>query len=223
MHKLNKETFFECWKCGTLVIKSLSEMINRVYCEECQVVAQEEKQKMLQEYILLKNRVKHERALRMLEKQEARMNQYKDAAEAVLEYSLENPNNFGSSHEMIAAMEMIRKKIKIKMQHQVGKHRVDFYIEQLKVVLEIDGYMHKHKKAEDSKRDIEVLRELGAGWEIVRIPTKHIEENSKKLVEAIIEVKKVKQKARKNNNGVLPDWFSDREKAYYQKVVKQAR
>lgn len=211
--------FFPCWRCGIPVVSYTSYPILRVFCPDCKNEYQEEKERILKEYVQLKIRVMHERALRILEKQEAHLFKYREASQAVLEFALSNPDKFQSSHEMIAAMELIRNEIKVKIQQKIENHRVDFVIPDMKVVLEIDGYMHDFKKVKDSKRDLKIRRILGPEWEVIRIPTKYIEQNASALIKAIRELYNFKQKVRKQNNGIIPDWYSDREKMHYTKIL----
>lgn len=212
--------YFPCWRCGEEVETLSSNPILRVFCSSCKSLYEEERNERLREYIKLKIYVMHERALRMLEKQGNGMFQYQEAAHDVLEFALEDPERFDSSHEMIAAMELIRNHVRVKVQQKVLNHRVDFILPDLKVVLEIDGYMHRYSELKDSKRDIEVRKALGEDWEVVRIPTKYIEKNSKMLLQAIKEVKAEKIKIRKQNNGIIPSWYSRRERELYKKLNK---
>ena len=71
----------------------------------------------------------------------------------------------------------------------------------------------------DSNRDVEIRRELGEEWEIIRIPTKHIEQNPVKLPEAIQALAKQKRDIRKKNGGFLPQSYSKREAARYKKAM----
>ncbi|KYD23275.1 hypothetical protein B4109_3201 [Geobacillus stearothermophilus] len=78
--------------------------------------------------------------------------------------------------------------------------------------------MHDYSKLKDSKRDVKIINELGTGWEVVRIPTKYIEQNVKMLVPAIKEIYSYKQKLRKENSGFIPSSFSERDKQMYKKI-----
>lgn len=211
--------YFPCWECGIPVPSLLTNPHLRMFCPECKGNYEKEKQNTLSEYLKLKTMVAFERAMRILEKQSANLYEYKDESELVLELASSDPEKFASSHEMIAAMELLRNRIKTKTQQKILNHRVDFLLKDLKVVLEIDGYMHDFSKVKDSKRDVKILSELGIGWEVVRIPTKYIEENVKQLVPAIKAIYKYKQDIRKQNNGVIPEWFSKRENQHYKKVL----
>lgn len=216
--------FLTCWYCGEIQTTDNGKGAGRrFYHPECKQSFEDEKGDILSKYVELKVRVMHERALRMLEKQLAVMADYYSESEAVLEKALEEPSKFASSHEMIAAMELLKKEIRFKPEHKIGKRRVDFLIPDMKVVLEIDGHLHNYKRVQDSERDIEILNMLNEdddGWEIVRIPTNRLEENSKKLFPAIKAMAKYKRKTRKENNGFMPHGNSLREDAHYQKIVE---
>lgn len=211
--------YFPCWECGVPVAIVMSTPKARLFCPDCKTEYEENKNETLKQYILLKTKVAFERALRILEKQRANLYEYKDESELVLELALNDPEKFNSSHEMIVAMELLRNRVKAKTQQKILNHRVDFILTELKVVLEVDGYMHDFSKVKDSKRDVKVLGELGSGWEVVRIPTKYVEENVKQLVPAIKAIYKYKQDIRKQNNGVIPEWFSKRESQHYKKLL----
>lgn len=216
--KMDETHFYLCWGCDIPVEVVTDSPILRVFCPECKEEYAKNKKETLEKYIELKIMVMHERALRYLEKQYAKLYKYKDASEVILEAALDDPEKFMSSHEMIAAMEMVRNRIKVKTQQKIGSHRVDFVIPQMKVVLEVDGYMHDYSKIKDSNRDVEVRKELGEEWEIVRIPTKYLEKNASKLITAIKEVYKYKKEIRKSNYGLIPSWYSEREKERYKHI-----
>lgn len=207
-----------CWECGH-PINVKREPDVRLFCDECRQVYLDRKKDDLSQYLQLKMKVMHERALRILEKQGALMYLYQEASEVILEYALNSVDKFASAHEMIAAMELIRNEIKIKIQHPIGKYKADIYIESLKSIVEIDGYMHEHSQVKDSKRDIDIRQTLGAEWETVRIPTKYIEQNVKQLIPAIRTIKKYKQQLRKDHSGILPDTYSIREKQHYKQLL----
>ena len=95
------------------------------------------------------------------------------------------------------------------------KYRVDFYVPELKVCLEIDGHLHEHNAVYDSNRDIELRQFLGGDWEIIRVPTKYIDKNPSMIPEAIEKIKMAKAEFRKKNNGILPDHYSKRERELY--------
>jgi very-short-patch-repair endonuclease len=191
----------------------------RTYCADCGTTVQEEYQADLAEYIRLKSKLMVNRAITNLERQILDIYDYQAAIEVVSEFGANNPEKFMSSQEVIAAIILVHNEIKATVQYKILNYQVDFYLPTLKVVLEIDGFMHDYSEVKDSRRDINIRDELGADWEVIRIPTKYIDENAKVLPEAIIETKKYKQKLRRQNHGVIPDWYSKREQKNYKRIL----
>ena len=74
---------------------------------------------------------------------------------------------------------------------------------ELKVVLEIDGYAHN--KLKDSKRDLKILHSIGREYEIVRIPTKYVNESPKKIYDAIVEYRDTKRRYRELHNAEVEE------------------
>lgn len=201
-----------CWGCGTIIQLKVKKTINRVYCEECKELHKQEREETLQQYVKLKMEVMYDRALRIMEySQKVNMSKYFDSAEIVHDMAIENPNKFGSSYEMIAAIILAGNGIRCQMQKRVGKRRVDILLPDLKVALEIDGQMHEFKVKKDSAREVEILNTLNEndrGWEMVRIPTKYIDANPEMIPKAVKAMYEYKQKIRRNNGGFIPMNFS---------------
>ena len=89
-----------------------------------------------------------------------------------------------------------------------------------KICIEVDGSTHQHKLEYDSNRDIELRNGLGTEWEIVRIPTKYIEDNPSKIIDGAEALAKEKKRLRKKNFGSMPYGFSQRESKHYDKLFK---
>ena len=104
-----------------------------------------------------------------------------------------NLDAFDSADEIIAAIILISNGVRVRPQYKVGAYQVDLLMPDLKIALEIDGIYHAGKRYKESARDKEIKATLGEGWEVVRIGTKHIEENAEKLLPAIQALKEFKQ------------------------------
>lgn len=213
----------KCWECGNEGTKQfdlkkpeyfLDEVFDyipasqRWYCEECYSRIMTERKTDRLEYVRLKKKLMYERAVRMLEKQDVSLYDYKEALEVVKEFSENDLDKFDSSHEMVAAAVLINEEVRVKTQHKIAGYRTDFYLPEFNVVLEIDGEFHKLTKKKDSKRDIKIRQELGQDSEVIRIGTKFIEENAKMLLDAVLALKEERQKIRKQNFGALPEWYT---------------
>lgn len=213
----------KCWNCGktATVFPPVTfwsyggayrdEKQQRGYCEECAKAVAEQYSADKREYIRLKKTLMFERAVRSLEHQNIDIYDYEDAIKAVQDYSMKNLEKLESSDEMIAAIILVDNEIRTEVGKAIGRYRVDFYLPELKAILEIDGERHAGKLYYDNERDIEIRKILGADWEVVRIKTGYLEQNAELLVEAIKAIIAEKKKLRSQNNGLLPDWYSKRE------------
>lgn len=209
----------ECWNCGKAI--KVMELYKIPYCKECEADREKQNKRDRALYTELRTQFMFERAMNMLEKQNKviDIDDYKEASKALKEYTLENSGKFDSSHEMLVAMELINNKVHIKIQPKVGDKNPDFIMTYERIVLEIDGYMHKHSQEADYRFDEEVRQKLGNEWEVIRIPTKYIEKNISKLYDAIMELKIYKQKLREENYGIIPEYFSKRESKVFSKII----
>lgn len=208
-----------CWKCGKQIKTPFGEPYTGRFCESCQKEHASEYKAVLTEYIACKNRVMVERALRIMEKAGCNMTEYKRYANAVARHSADNPEEYKSAHEVVAAIVLLKADYMLAMNYKIGSYIVDVYLPEKKVCLEIDGEYHKGKEFQDSNRDIKIRQKLGEEWEIIRIPTKHIEENPDMIPNAIDAIYEMKKKLRKKNCGFLPNSYSKREQARYEKAM----
>lgn len=189
-----------CWECGRegTVRRNIGERLTslrwlipydetaqRCYCSDCHDRTTRQYRQDLSEYIRLKKKLMFERAVRTLERQKLDIYDYQEAIQAVGEFAEENPDKFDSSHEMMAAIVLIKNEIHCNLQYKVGRYQCDFHLPELQVILEIDGERHKGRKKEDAERDAEIRKALGAGWQIVHIKTEYLEQKAALLPEAI--------------------------------------
>jgi very-short-patch-repair endonuclease len=173
---------YEILKQGT---RERIEFTRRCYCDICydeyaRTLASENEL-----YLQLQCKRMMESAIEMLEHQNLDIWQYKEAIEAVAEYKLEHPEKFDSAGEIIAAIMLIQNHIRIKPQYKIERFQVDFLLPDEKIILEIDGFLHKHKQGTDSVRDEKIQKILGSEWQIVRLPESGIKKNARKIVKAI--------------------------------------
>lgn len=190
----------------------------RVYCEECEKSVALEKADIKDKHIKYKLLMQIEKAINTLEKQHINLYRYRESIKTVEDFATKNPQKFDSSYEIIAAIILIHNRIHAKAQYSIDPYRVDFYLPTLKCILEIDGERHNGRELYDSNRDIKLRNMLGADWEVVRIPTKYLDQNAKMLVEAIKQLKREKQKVRAANGGIIPSYYSKRDKAKSKQV-----
>lgn len=211
----------KCWNCGADIAKSFKNMdvMSSRFCLDCWREHTKQYRETVNQYLKLKTTVMFERAMRIMERARMDMTRYMRFAKAVQKHSAENPEQYKSSHEMIAAVVMLETGADFEMNYKIGEYIADMYIPRKAVIVEIDGELHKGKELKDSKRDIRLRQMLGEEWEVVRIPTKHIEENPERIPEAIDVLAKQKRELRRKNAGFLPNSYSKREAARYKDAM----
>ena len=211
---------YTCWRCGNSVELS-EEPQTRVYCESCKQLVRDEHKKMVRQYADLKRKIMVETAVRKMERAGVYMYEYLDIAKNIKVEVDANEDVFLSADEIIAAMVLQSYNIEYEANKKIGTYTVDFYIPELTVILEIDGVQHETNRINDSKRDIALRNILGPEWEVIRIKTNYLEKNPERLPDAIDALYAEKKKLRAKNNGILPEVYSKRQKAYYEQNTLQ--
>jgi len=104
--------------------------------------------------------------------------------------NLNKPYWFGSTEEMMVALELMRRGVTAHHQVKVFEYRVDFILPDLKVALEVDGkiYHGKDKEKQQQIRDNAVCYKLGEDWQVIRIDTENINTDVTKLMRGIYGV-----------------------------------
>lgn len=190
----------------------------RHYCSECFEKEQERLQVEKAEYIKAKADMMLERAIRLIEKCDVNIYDYKEEIDTIAEFIAEKPEKFKSADEVITAIMLLWNRVDMKINHNVGRKIVDFYLPEHKIALEIDGHLHQNKVYADSQRDELVRLTLGKEWEVVRISAKYVEQNPEMIWEAVKEIKNQKKRLRKQYGGEIPHWFDH--KKYIKKPKK---
>lgn len=103
---------------------------------------------------------------------------------------------FQSTEEIMVAMELIRRGVRGRHQVKVFEYSLDFVLDELKVVLEIDGSVFHGRDREkyQQTRDDVIRWKFGDGWEVIHIKTDCINMNVTRLMPAINEVLKKRKK-----------------------------
>ena len=211
----------KCWICGADVLSSYgsSDVMSGRFCREHWLEHQRQYKKTVTEYLKLKTQVMFERAMRKMDNAGIFMTNIQREAQAVQKHATDCPEAYKSSDEMITAVIMLSAGYDFELNYKIGRYIVDMNLPDLKLILEVDGERHENRHLQDSKRDMELRRILGDEWEVIRIPTQYIEQNPAKIPDAVIALAKQKRELRKKNGGFLPQSYSKREAAKYEKAM----
>lgn len=214
----------KCWGCGKDVASSYFDLgldvMSLRFCHSCWQEHTKQHKETIAEYLQLKNKVMFERAMRIMEKAGTDMGKYQRYAKAVERHSADNPDLYKSAHEVVAAVIMLETGTDFEMNYKIGSYYADMYIPDRYLIVEVDGELHEGKELKDSNRDIKLRQMLGEEWEIIRIPTKYIEENPSRIPDAIEALAKQKRTLRQRNGGFLPNSYSKREAARYKNAME---
>lgn len=209
----------KCWECGKKI--RIVDITKRAFCDDCTRHYSETMGKIEEEYRKMRGKLNYERAIELLNRQQKSldMRKYREPALTIKEYLKDNYTKFDSSYEIAAAIVLLKEKINLKIQPAIGKYQADFILKDDNIVLEIDGERHNYRQEYDFARDIKIRKELGQDWEIVRIPTKYLDKDIINLYEAVMAIKAYKTEVRSKNNGMLPEWYSERESKAFDNIA----
>lgn len=96
-----------------------------------------------------------------------------------------NIDNFSSVPEVITAIQMSMIGLKYETQKNIGGIKVDFFIPEIKIILEIDGLIYHANNDEKFLRDRRIMHYVGEKWEIVHIDTDKIPKYTWNLRDAL--------------------------------------
>lgn len=209
---------YKCWMCG----KSLAEgTYKRNFCPECAERKAREAKANFNEYWRLKNGMTLERAVSRIEEDDSspEIEDFREAIDTVRDYVEKNPQKLDSTGEYITLIVLLCNEVRTICQYKVLNYRIDFCLPDMKVLLEIDG--DRHSKVKDTKRDLEILGEIGADWTIIRIPTKYINEYPKQIYDAILDYKIEYEKEKQATPGIVLQRIKAIEAAKEERALKE--
>lgn len=197
-----------CCLCGEEVHSWSYQSGVKYRCKSCRaIVAQAEKeQKRIENYQPAEKQLAS--AVKKIGKH-VDISKYEKAIEKVAKEMHEKP--YDSAVEIMVAIELSKQGIAYRHQVKLGSYRADFLLDDMKVVLEVDGviYHSARTRQKEELRDGLILIALGAEWQIVRITDELVNENITKLKQAIEKVLQRRAMLR-GKNGALPEWYTDR-------------
>lgn len=172
-----------CSRCGGEV-RSLTYGRNHEYvCDRCRFGARAQN-KTLERELLIELTTEGERrfakAVQKIKKQVKDFQSYY----RVIEITRKAQNKYGSVPEAMVAIELLKLGYKIIPQQRIGKYKVDFYLPNVKTVVEVDGKIY-HQNRDDNEREALIMLSLGLDTRIVHIPAERIAKDINKLKQCL--------------------------------------
>lgn len=190
----------KCVLCGN----EFEDREKNYYCSECG-----EKLKVIKRLKMIDNAEKtidKKRILSGISKTEE-LTEYIDT---VRERVLSGEDKFSSIPEVIVAIQMERINLKYETQKNLGGAMVDFYIPEIKIVLEIDGNIYHADENKQFLRDRRIMSSLGEKWEIVHIDSNKVPKYTWNLRESLpFVVTQRNDDFRFRNSEMDSDYLSD--------------
>lgn len=200
-----------CHKCGAEVPTWRYESGTKYTCKKCKLEERLTQAEAKKPESVEAKKTKLEKAIDRIG---ARYNlkEYEHAIDTVTKMIEDGGQRvFDSTEEIIVALILVKNDIKFRHQVRFGtRYRADFVLDDMKVVLEVDGdIFHGEDRAVKQKiRDDLIIAALGPEWEIIRIKTSALNLNAKRLPKALTEIIKKRKMYRSQYNGQLPDWYN---------------
>lgn len=200
----------KCHSCGAEV-PSWNYISGRKYtCKKCKEIEKLTALEFREEENLEIRNARLEKAIDRI-KAKTNIQKYDREIEIVREMINGGGHVFDSTEEVIVALILLKNNIQFRHQVRFGKRYIaDFVLDELKVVLEVDGdiFHGENRASRDCIRDNLIIAALGPSWEVIRIKTSTLNENVTRLPRAIRTILKKREMYRRNNNGQLPDWYN---------------
>lgn len=106
---------------------------------------------------------------------------------------IDGTDNFLSLQEVMVAIQLEHQNIKYESQKVINCKKVDFFLTELKIILEIDGELYHTDENKEFLRDRQIMRGIGEEYEIVHIEADSVPRytwNLKESLPYIVEQRK---------------------------------
>lgn len=99
--------------------------------------------------------------------------------------------DFKSSDEMCFALQLEKENVRYIPNYKIGKYSVDFFLPDMRKIIEIDGELYHTDENKDFIRERRIMSMVGEKYEIVRIPAScvpnYIIKNLKESIEFVVD------------------------------------
>lgn len=175
-----------CSKCGG-EIRSLTYGRNHEYvCDKCRAGVRKQNETLERELLIeltTDGERRFAKAVQEIKKQVKDFQSYR----RVIGIARKAQDKYGSVPEAMVAIELLKLGYKIIPQQQIGKYKVDFYLPNVKTVVEVDGRIY-HQGRDDNEREATIMLSLGLDTRIVHIPAERIAKDISKLKQCLDEL-----------------------------------
>lgn len=166
-----------CDVCGTKVIRGNYGRRLPCICDSCKAKKQQHKKEIEKAWfdvIEEKGEHRYNKALDAIQKQVKDFSKYETAARIARKAQ----DKYGSVPEAMVAVELIKLGYRFIPQQKIKKYRVDFFIPDIPMIIEVDGEIYHSKQ---TNREAEIQFAVGFGVKILHVPAELIANDIQKL------------------------------------------
>lgn len=171
-----------CHCCGNKIVRRSYGRNTKYICDACRVKRMEKERidqkkrdafvDQLYDVITTKEERRFNDAADIVSRQAKRFSSYKDD----IDIARLGQYKYGSIPEAMTAIELIHLGYTIIPQQKIGKYRVDFYLPDEKIVVEVDGALY-HQGGFKGDREATIQFSLGLDVKIVHVPAEAVRRN----------------------------------------------
>lgn len=171
----------ECLLCG---IELKEEELKKYCCCEC-----EKKIQLITKLKQVDNAA--EKMQKSCHRYSHKIINYQKEKNTVVDKIKNNGFVFNSIPEICVALQLEKENIKYIPNFKIDRHKVDFFLPDLKRIIEVDGELYHTDESKEFLRERMIMRIIGEQYEIVRIPSKYVPNyiirNLKESIEFVID------------------------------------
>lgn len=173
----------QCSKCGA-TMKSLVYGPNRQFvCPECKYKLKVKRREIEADLLDGLTTKSDRRFMAAVDKIRKQTKGFDEKYSRAVNLAGKAREKYGSVPEAMVAIELLYLGYKVIPQQRIGKYRVDFYLPDERIAVEVDGSLYHQKQK--TNRDAVIQLSLGMDARIVHIPAELIAENIHKLERCI--------------------------------------
>lgn len=101
---------------------------------------------------------------------------YELEKESLITKMIKTGFRFNSADEVCLALQFEKENVNYFPNYKIGKHKVDFYLPDLKFIVEVDGEMYHTDDDKEFLRERAIMACVGESFEIIRVPASCINE-----------------------------------------------
>lgn len=99
---------------------------------------------------------------------------YAEEKEKIVAKMIDDGFRFNSADEVCLAMQFEKQNVRYFPNYKIGKHKVDFFLPDIKIIVEVDGEMYHTDDDKEFLRERSIMANVGESYEIVRVSAEYI-------------------------------------------------